>query len=293
MPKRLYIDGLNFDLFSSTRLKLPRRKLPLETRRHLDLFRRALQLLPVRELSILFQLHVLNQQQDDISPLYEVRQGNISYHRQRAITRIKLHHAIWSLISETRFRQALIDANVPHHEIPIVLGIIKTSSQTAAAQANGTSQPKVRATWERAQRSLQRHRPNDPAAQQLHAKALALVALIRENLNQLRAFTVQSRFQYKVHGRNPNPRTPTASPPTKPATSSPNAASNARHGRKKRRHLQLDKVRAIVNANPGLEKTAMMRLVAEQMNISPVTAYKYLQDIQSAPAPTSDATPDA
>ena len=276
MPKRLFVTGFDFDLISSTGRNslLPRRKLTLETVRHLDLFRRALQALPPRELGILYQLHVLNQQQKDIGPLYEVLQGNVSYHQLRAQYRIKLHHEIWSLISETQFRQTLIDAGVAHDEIALVLGVVKTSSQTASAQANHVSVAKVRSVWERAQRSLrkQQHQQNPH-----HRNALALITLINANLNQLRALAVQPRFRHKVQSRRRSPG-PSRNAPT-PRTNDP-ATTNPKPTARQRK---LDKVRAIVARNPGLGKNALMQAVMEQMNVAKPTAYQYLQDIRQFP----------
>ena len=112
--------------------------------RSLDVFKRALQRLPPRELQMLYTVRVLRVEQEELTSIYRVRQSNISYRLDRAEYRIQLHAQIAELCSETQLRRVLYDVGMCESAVRIVLGVVKTSSQSATANALDVTQGSVR-----------------------------------------------------------------------------------------------------------------------------------------------------
>lgn len=171
-----------------------RRKRTPETLKSLAILKRSLQALPPRELNMLFAIKVLKVEQDDIKELYNVRQSNISYRLERAQYRIELHRQIADICSETELRRALYDVGLPEVAVRAVLGVIKTSSQSATAEALGVTQGSVRHLYSTALQKLKNASDAIPGKVQAHR----LMSLIALNYNQLRAIKPQSRWEWKV-----------------------------------------------------------------------------------------------
>jgi hypothetical protein len=192
----LLLDPVALDRFTN-RKRPRRRKLPLVVIRSLDLMQRALQALPPRELTMLFQVKVLKLQQDEAADLHHIRQSNVSYRLERAVYRIRLHHQIADLCSETTLYLTLCRLNVSPATIRIMLGYAKTSAQSGTAQALGLTQSQVRETVERTTTLLANYtkaHPDDADA----VAASRLLVLIAANANQLRSPDPQSRYRWKV-----------------------------------------------------------------------------------------------
>jgi hypothetical protein len=192
----LLLDPVALDRF--TKRKRPhRRKLPLAVVRGLDLLRRAFQALPPRELTMLYQVKVLKMHQDEINEMHYVRQSNCSYRLQRAEYRIRLHHAIADLCSETTLYRVLCRLNVPPVHTRIILGYVKTSAQSGTAQALGISQSRVRDVIRSTTSLLEEHiKANPDDADALSASRLLL--LIAVNANQLRSPEPKPQYRWKV-----------------------------------------------------------------------------------------------
>jgi predicted XRE-type DNA-binding protein len=163
------------------------------------LMKRALQVLPPRELYMLYAVKVLRVEQDEITDLFHVRQSNISYRLERANCRIKLHSRIAETCSETTLRRVLYEVGLGEFAVRAVLGVVKTSSQSATAQALNVTQGSVRHLFataiERLQEASVAHVPN-------RKEALELLILIEMNYNQLRSIKIQDRWKWKVGSSN-------------------------------------------------------------------------------------------
>jgi hypothetical protein len=132
---------------------------------------------------------VLRVEQEEARRIYAVRQSNISYRLDRAKSRIKLHHQMVSLVSETQLRRKLFDLGFPENTVRAVTGVVRTTSQTAAAEALEISQGSVRHMFSQAIKKLEDSDPN--------CNELRLLKLVERNYNQLRAISSQLRWEYK------------------------------------------------------------------------------------------------
>jgi DNA-directed RNA polymerase specialized sigma24 family protein len=162
--------------------------------------RRALQALPPRELQMLYMVRVLKVEQEEARRIYAVRQSNISYRLDRAKSRIKLHDEMLSLVSETQLRRKLLELGLPENTIRAVTGVVRTTSQTAAAEALKISQGSVRHMFSQAIKRLEETEPTAPE--------LELLKLVERSYNQLRAISSQQRWIWKKSaggGDVPNP----------------------------------------------------------------------------------------
>jgi len=188
-----------------TKKKIPRRrKKSLNMIRSLDLLKRALQRLPPRELQMLYAVKVLRVEQDELTSLYSVRQSNISYRLDRAEYRIQLHAEIANICSETQLRKALYDVGLNESAVRAVLGVVKTSSQSATAQALQVTQGSVRHIFSTAITKLSEPENDDVENRE---ESLRLLRLIEMNYNQLRSIKSQRRWAWKVRGGNyPTPQ---------------------------------------------------------------------------------------
>jgi DNA-directed RNA polymerase specialized sigma24 family protein len=205
MPRKLFLVIDPQDLDRYTKKKIPKtRKRPLEVVRKIDLLRRSLQLLPPRELYMLFAVKVLRVEQDEITELFHVRQSNISYRLERANYRIKLHSQISETCSETTLRKVLYAVGMNEFAVRAVLGVVKTSSQSATAEALGVTQGSVRHLFATAISRLRDESSKDVPNRDA---ALSLLLLIELNYNQLRSIKIQERWVWKVGSSNyPTPR---------------------------------------------------------------------------------------
>ena len=76
--------------------------------------------------------------------LLGVRQGNVSFRRERAAIRLEIHMKLSGIMSERRFRSALIDIGLPERSIGIAVGYVRTSAMRAVEVAFGLSPNVVR-----------------------------------------------------------------------------------------------------------------------------------------------------
>lgn len=183
--------------------KRSRRRLTPEKLRYLVRLRQGLQSLPPRELSMLYLVKAKRNLQEQVSPLFSVRQSNISYRLNRAQERVRLHHEFSEICSETQLRRQLIDAGVTEPIITMVAGTVRTTSQSATAKALSTSQGTIRHHFDVVLKKLESAAPDSPA--------LALLRKMRANPNGLRALNPQGRFQWKVQpgtDKSADPRQP-------------------------------------------------------------------------------------
>lgn len=178
-----------------TKTDTPRRvKITPEKARNLDLLTRALQNIPPREMMMLYQTVALRVEQEEICSLYRVRQSNVSYRIERAHYRIELFVRLISQMSETSLRRALIQTKFSPAAIQTILGVVKTTSQSATAEALGASQGSVRHIFTTALSKL--------ASLEGYSEALGVLRTVETNFNQLRAIRTQRRWQHKVGGSN-------------------------------------------------------------------------------------------
>jgi DNA-directed RNA polymerase specialized sigma24 family protein len=191
-----------FELDRYTKKDINRsRKRPLDVVKNLDRMKRAMQKIPPRELQMLFHLTVLRVDQDELAEVFNVRQSNISYRVIRAQKRIRLHEEISSICSETTLRTVLIDAGLSDSTITTVLGVVKTSSQSAAADALGVTQGSVRHLYSTAVKKLKDLKEKGSEIVDL-SEALELLVFIEKNYNQLRSIKTQGRWDWKVGDSN-------------------------------------------------------------------------------------------
>jgi len=197
--RRLFmtIDPATLERYTQQK-KLSREKRPLEIIRGIDILRRALQSLPPRELYMLYAVKVLKVEQDDVSDLFHVRQSNISYRLERAIYRIKLHAQLNDLCSETTLRKALYAVGLPEDSVSAVLGVAKTTSQSATADALCVTQGSVRHKFFTAVTKLREQKDTIPNGEAVYK----YLSTIEANYNQLRSIQMQSRWDWKVGDTN-------------------------------------------------------------------------------------------
>ena len=200
MSRRFFsvIDPQELDRYTRKEISRRRRK-PLEVIRRLEILKRSLQLLPPRELSMLYAVKVLRVEQEEITDLFHVRQSNISYRLERANYRIKLHAQIAETCSETNLRKALLSLGLNDFAISSILGVVKTSSQSATAKSLGVTQGSVRHLYSVAISKLENESSQDIPYRD---EALALLKLIEMNYNHLRSIKIQDRWFWKVGDSN-------------------------------------------------------------------------------------------
>lgn len=175
------------------------RKTNQEVRRNIEMLRRALQILPPRELDMIFATKVNLGIQDKIRERFSVQQSNISYRLAQSWKRIKLYIRISEMMSETRLRTLLFQAQIPNLSVQIVLGFVKTENQSVTARSLGLTQGKARGLFLLTLKAIQettKLRPKDKT------KLLELLNLINENFNRLRAPQSQERWSWKVGDSN-------------------------------------------------------------------------------------------
>jgi len=195
VTKQLYVRYDPADLERFTKKNIPRRRnIPPEKAHHLELFKRGLQALPPRELNMLFTHDVNRVEQDEVATLHNVRQSNISYRLDRCRNRVQLFVHLNTITSETSLRARLFDLGLNEQAVRAVIGVVKTTSQTATAEALNISQGSVRHTYATAQGLLEKEEPDSPE--------LFLLLEVSRNFNKLRAIKTQSRWDWKVDGGN-------------------------------------------------------------------------------------------
>jgi len=206
MGKKLFLRTDPVELDRYTKKNIPRRRQQtLETIRGIDLLKRAMQALPPRELIMLFVTKVNGCEQDDVTHLFNVRQSNISYRLDRAEKRIQLQAQLLSTCSETALRRALHKVGVSEPAVRAILGVVKTSSQSATAEALKITQGAVRSLYADAIEKLKKHTGDFPEK----TPSIRLLEIIEMNYNNLRSIKSQKRWQWKVRGTNySGPRKP-------------------------------------------------------------------------------------
>lgn len=202
MPRHFFTQLDNIALERYTKKEIPRRRraTPAKVRKLCNL-RRALQALPPRELHMLYMVRVQRVEQEEARRLYAVRQSNISYRLDRAKSRIKLFDEMTSLVSETQLRRKLLSLGLPENTVRAVTGVVRTTSQTAAAEALEISQGSVRHMFSQAIKKLEET--------DIKSKELELLKLVERSYNQLRAICSQQRWVWKKSaggGDVPNPK---------------------------------------------------------------------------------------
>ena len=191
MTRQLFLrtDPVELDRYELK--SVPRRlKFSTEKIHHMDLLKRAIQSLPPRELQMLYTDHVLGVGQEEASSLFCVRQSNLSYRVQRANKRITLYAGLNRIISETSLRRSLLRLGMTEDRVRIVLGVAKTTSQSATAEAFKISQGSVRYIFASALKKVEASLNGTPVHQ--------LLLEVEQNYNQLRAIQPQKRWQWKV-----------------------------------------------------------------------------------------------
>jgi len=178
------------DRFSST--ALTRGRPSLEVSQALTTFRRAIQELPSRELLPFFMSAVMRTPQDRISTILNVRQSNVSYRLERARSRLKLYNDLTTVLPETKLRYIMLDAGVPEHSATIVLGVLRTTSQTGTATAMNIPQGSIRNNFLSARQRLEKRKSHPPTA-----AAIKLINLVEAHFNQLRPIEIQKRWKWK------------------------------------------------------------------------------------------------
>jgi hypothetical protein len=152
------VDPLILDQYAWSRDDiLRRRSKPLETVKYLSILRRALQALPPRELQFVYLQRAKGLIQEETRKIYSVRQQNISYRLIRASQRIVLHYKLMTLSSETSIRRRLLDLGFSADLIRVITGIVRTSSQTATAEALGVSPGSIRYSYSKVLNTLEVH----------------------------------------------------------------------------------------------------------------------------------------
>jgi hypothetical protein len=168
-----------------------------EVRRAIRQMQQALQVLPARELDMLFSTKVNGGGQDEIKTRFHVQQSNISYHVSKARERVLFYTKLRKLCSETTLRRLLLLAGVPFAKVRIVLGIIKTTSQTATARHYGVRQGTARYDFLGAIETLKKAElPIVDRADQ--ARAIEMLDMVEQNYSALYAPRPQERWKYKV-----------------------------------------------------------------------------------------------
>lgn len=171
-----------------------RRKTPILKLQQFDLLYRALQSLPTRELLMLFSTKCLETGQEEVSSIYRVRQSNVSFRLERAFVRIRLYKLITMTCSETKLRRELVKVGLPESVVQIVMGVCKTTSQSAAAKSLDHTQGSVRHVFSTAIKKLRAELPGSDSTN--------LIDLVEANYNQLRAIQTQQRWKSKVGETN-------------------------------------------------------------------------------------------
>jgi len=204
MGRKLFMRVDPYALDRYTKKKVPRRrKKTLEAIWFLDILKRALQSLPPRELTIVYAVKVLRVEQDEVKDLFNVRQSNISYRLERAFYRIQLHKQIADTCSEAALRIVLYDVGMSEAAVRAVLGVVKTSSQSATAEVLKVTQGSIRHLFATALEKVAAAPKTIPNRD----KAYQLLNLIQMNYNQLRSIASQSRWVWKIGDSNyPTPR---------------------------------------------------------------------------------------
>jgi CRISPR/Cas system-associated protein endoribonuclease Cas2 len=198
MPRRLFRQVDPSALERYTKKNIPRRrKMPQAKVQQLSFLRRALQSLPPRELQMLYLVKVQGIGQEEARRMYYVRQSNVSYRLQRTHERITLHNLIYSTVSETQLRRKLLDLGFQGETVRVILGVVKTSSQSATSKTLQTlglnmTQGSVRYIFSTAIDKMSQEAPN--------SQELRLLCLIERNYNQLRCIQTQERWEWKKRG---------------------------------------------------------------------------------------------
>ncbi len=178
------------DLEQYSRKRLDKRSADPDRSRKRDLLIRAFQAIPPKELQMLYALKVGRSKQSDVMSVHHVRQPNVSYRMKRGMERIKLHVEFAATCSETTLRRALIKAGCKDLTIRVVLGVAKTTCQSAVGSSLGIAQSSVRnmvvAAVERLEES-----PGSPD----RTAALALMTLVTKNYNRLRSPKAHVRWK--------------------------------------------------------------------------------------------------
>lgn len=165
--------------------------------------RGMLQALPPRELDILFSLEVADNNQDEIKGRFRVHQPNISYRLEQARNRLLLSKKISSICSDTFFRSTLYAAGLSEPSVQAILGIVKTTCQSATAKILGITQGSVRYLFLRSMKILEGSQVEGVD------KVLEVMNLVSRNYNKRRVPRTQGRWSDKIKGTNTTtPRTP-------------------------------------------------------------------------------------
>jgi hypothetical protein len=162
-------------------------------------FRRALQVLPPRELDMLFSTEVREGVQEQVSGRFHVLQSNVSYRVDRAKERVVLHMRIHALLGETHLRDLLSRAGVSRLQVQVVTGFYRTENQSVTARHLGLTQGVARSLFLAAEaRVLQ----SPVIVGDERKRVLRLFRLLKNNFNRLRIPESQDRWRDKIGGTN-------------------------------------------------------------------------------------------
>lgn len=148
--------------------------------------------LPPREKDIVRLYYEKGKDQRDIGVILNITQGDVSYRLKRAIKRIKFMLKLPNLEEES-MRLKLLGLLPNEQYVSIMIGIYKTSSQSAVAKEIGLSQGKIRYRFLRGLEIIQKNMSSDAVLQEY----FEAFSMISGAFNICRELESQERWQSK------------------------------------------------------------------------------------------------
>jgi len=148
--------------------------------------------LPKREKDIINLYYIVGKDQRDIGQILSITQGDVSYRLKRAIKRMKFLLKLPDL-SEDVMRTKLGEVLPNEQYVEIMIGIYKTSSQSAVAKKIGLSQGKIRYRFLRGLEIIRKLSTEQELFKQYHET----FKMISQNFNILRELEAQQRWAPK------------------------------------------------------------------------------------------------
>lgn len=154
--------------------------------------REALQILPKRERDMLELYYFHKKDQAEIGAVFNVTQGDVSYRIARSVKRMQFYLSLHKVCMR-RMARDLMKILPDQLHVTIMLGMHRTTSQTAVAKQIGLSQGKVRYRFIRSLELM------EEAAQKIPVYKIYLENFekISKNFNILRSLEVQERWKDK------------------------------------------------------------------------------------------------
>lgn len=158
----------------------------------LERTREALKILPKRERDMLELYYFHKKDQVEIGKLFKVTQGDVSYRIARAVKRMQFYLSL-PRVCLRRMARDLTKVLPNKLHVTIMLGMYRTTSQTAVAVKIGLSQGKVRYRFMRSIDILNEVKDRMP----IYSVYLDIFKKVGENFNILRSLEVQDRWKSK------------------------------------------------------------------------------------------------